>query len=116
LQSEDFNLDAVGFDGDEIDALCEKLAKEIAGPLEFKGMAEGGTVDDEGGEAHEGDENTGVQASQVRMVQLFLTVSTFPDFQRMTDDLADEYGTSNATDTVMECLRRATHRIDEQAD
>jgi hypothetical protein len=49
------------------------------------------------------------------MVQLFLTVSTFPDFQQMTDDLAEEYGTSNATDTVMECLRRATHRVDDQA-
>ena len=43
------------------------------------------------------------------MVQLFLTVETFPEFQKIVTGLATQYQTSNTTDTVMECLRRAVN-------
>ena len=45
--------------------------------------------------------------SQVRMVQLFLTVATLPAFQRCIEALAAAYGTQNPTDTVMRCLEEA---------
>ena len=45
--------------------------------------------------------------SNVRMVQLFLTSETYPAFERMVQALAEEYGTSTITDTVVECLTRA---------
>jgi hypothetical protein len=54
LQSEDFGIEAAGFNEKELDALCEKLAQELGGPLEapgqWKGMNEGQAVDDPGGE------------------------------------------------------------------
>ena len=40
LQSEDFDLDAVGFTGEEIDALCEDLGKSIVGD-EWSDAADG---------------------------------------------------------------------------
>jgi hypothetical protein len=49
-----------------------------------------------------------VPVSTVRMAQLFLDTTTYPEFASMVETLMEEYATDNATDTVMECLRRAT--------
>jgi hypothetical protein len=51
-------------------------------------------------------------ASQVRMVQLFLSNHTHPEFAEMVSQLSGHFGTSNATDTVMEVLRYACGQLD----
>jgi hypothetical protein len=48
--------------------------------------------------------------SQVRMVQLFLSAATLPDFQARVATLQARYGLDNPTDTVMEALRREADR------
>lgn len=108
MESDGFDVSALGWNDAEMTALLT-LEVPSNGPLEFKGEHDGAEVADDGAPAGE------VPSSQVRMVQLFLTVATFPAFQEMTDELAERYGTANATDTIMECLRRATNRTDEQA-
>jgi hypothetical protein len=63
-------------------------------------------------EGSEGDyvDTTPVPApdSNIRMCQLFLTTETYPDFERRVRQLTQDYGTTTITDTVVECLRRAT--------
>lgn len=46
--------------------------------------------------------------SNVRMVQLFLTNATYPDFEAQLKILSKEYQTSTITDTVLEAIRHAT--------
>jgi len=62
-----------------------------------------------------GSENDGTPREpdifHVRMVQLFLDVDTFPEFSEMVSNLGKLYETDNATDTVMECLRRADNQL-----
>lgn len=41
LQSEEFEIEAAGFTGDELDDLLEKLGSELAGPAENSGGGEG---------------------------------------------------------------------------
>jgi ParB-like nuclease domain len=48
-----------------------------------------------------------VEQSSVRMVQLFLDDTTQPVFLADVHKLADEWGTKNVTDTVLEAIRRA---------
>ena len=56
------------------------------------------------------DSGSGVPIAHVRMVQLFLTTDTFPEFTEMVADLQEKYGTQNPTDTVMEALRRESRK------
>jgi len=46
-------------------------------------------------------------ASHIRMVQLFLTNETLPEFQSNAEKLGRAYEKSSVTDTVIECLKRA---------
>lgn len=48
-----------------------------------------------------------LQPSYVRMVQLFLTSETQPEFLRMVKDLMPRVGQTTITDTVMEVVRYA---------
>jgi hypothetical protein len=48
-----------------------------------------------------------MMASHVRMVQLFLDLETFPEFQELVDVLGEHYQTTTPTDTVMRTLREA---------
>ena len=85
-------LAAAGFYDEEVDELFERLAEE---------------ADDEALPAPEAPkEHVEFDAaeSQVRMVQLYLTVGTFPRFQEMVEALGKRYGVDNATDTVMRAL------------
>jgi hypothetical protein len=62
-------------------------------------------LEDDGSLAPEAPEQ--VQASHVRMVQLFLNTETQPRFEKFVALLAQEMGTRNLTDTVFEAMRRA---------
>jgi len=83
---------------------------EIQGMLPDDGL-DLDSVEGDGG----GSENDGTprepDISHVRMVQLFLDVDTFPEFSEMVSNLGKLYETDNATDTVMECLRRADNQL-----
>lgn len=46
-------------------------------------------------------------ASNVRMVQLFLTEELYPTFQDYIKVLAPRYGVTTVTETVLECLKHA---------
>jgi hypothetical protein len=116
LRAESFDLAAVGYSDEEASALIEGLAKAPAAPLPFTADDDDAPVDDRdeagfGGYGDDADEEDGGQVSppesHVRMVQLFLTVETFPEFQKIVTALANQYQTANTTDTVMENLRRA---------
>lgn len=48
-----------------------------------------------------------INSLQVKMVQLFLNEETFPEFERIVSHFQPLFDKSNATDTVMEVLRRA---------
>lgn len=47
--------------------------------------------------------------SAARMVNLFLTTETAPQFLAWVERLGEEYGTGNTTDTVYEAVRRAAN-------
>ena len=47
----------------------------------------------------------------VRMVQLFLDETNIEEFQQACDDLSKQYGTQNITDTVLEAVRRESHKL-----
>lgn len=51
--------------------------------------------------------------SHVRMVQLFLNAETIVPFTEMISDLADHFGTTNTTDTVMEAVKYAHDSLAE---
>lgn len=51
-------------------------------------------------------EQTAPPSSQVRMVQLMLTLETQPEFIFKVRALGKLYGTTTITDTVLECVRR----------
>lgn len=65
-------------------------------------VAEGGAAD-----ARAEVDGAGLEASHVRMVQLFLTTETQPQFVAWVNTLGARYGTDSVTDTVYECLKRA---------
>lgn len=90
----------LGWEPDELEGLLQ-LGQPAAPPKFVGGGQEG--LEFEPGFAVPGT----MTLSQVRMVQLFLTVETYPVFQERVENLQESYGTGNATDTVMECLRRA---------
>lgn len=49
----------------------------------------------------------GLEASHVKMVQLFLTTETEPDFKRWEMGLREKFGTDNVTDTVYQVIKKA---------
>ena len=66
--------------------------------------AVGGDNADDGGTT----EDSGLPSSAVRMVQLFLSAGTIDDFLSQVSALQKEYGAENLTETVVECVRRAS--------
>jgi ParB-like chromosome segregation protein Spo0J len=64
--------------------------------------------DDEDPETKHVEFDATTNESHVRMVQLFLDLKTYPEFTRLVEALSEKLGTKNHTDTVMECLRRAS--------
>lgn len=66
----------------------------------------GGAADSD--EFDETDDDTPDDTDYTRAVHLYFTVSEREEFRANCDALADSYGTSNITDTVFECVRRAT--------
>ena len=55
----------------------------------------------------EEEEMLDLPESTVRMVQLFLDATTFPDFMTKVDGLSLVYGTDNLTDTVKRAVNEA---------
>jgi hypothetical protein len=53
------------------------------------------------------EEKAGLVVSQIRMVQLFYTVETQPEFLKMVDALASVYGVDGLSETVWTCVSRA---------
>lgn len=53
-------------------------------------------------------------ASHVRMVQLFLNDTTFPEFQKMVKFLLGKKQDRNHTDLVMRCLKEEYRRVQDQ--
>lgn len=53
----------------------------------------------------------GLEASHVKMVQLFLNTTTEPEFVKMELALREHYGTDNATDTVFKVIKNAYEKL-----
>jgi hypothetical protein len=84
---------------------------EIQGMLPDDGLDLDSVESSGEGSTGEGGEPRDLEVSHVRMVQLFLDTDTFPEFNEMVVNLGKLYETDNATDTVMECLRRADNNL-----
>ena len=84
---------------------------EIQGMLPDDGLDLDSVESSGAGSTGEGGEPRDLEVSHVRMVQLFLDTDTFPEFNEMVVNLGKLYETDNATDTVMECLRRADNNL-----
>ena len=84
---------------------------EIQGMLPDDGLDLDSVESSGAGSTGEGGEPRDPEVSHVRMVQLFLDTDTFPEFNEMVVNLGKLYETDNATDTVMECLRRADNNL-----
>ncbi len=82
-----------------------KAAGLLKSPLELVGGADGDADLDAGA--------SGLLPSYIRMVQLFLTAETQPEFAAMVQRLMEHFGTGNPTDTVMEALRYADRAISQ---
>lgn len=99
----------------KLGAMMDRLAKSAKvdeylarqKPPEF--VVDGGVILPPVGPPEDGGIVAVAPLSAVRMVQLFLNVETFELFAAWIEQLKPEYGTGNTTDTVYECLRRATH-------
>lgn len=94
-------MDGLSVSDADLEALLNEVTKEYGGStakqVEFIG----------GSQPVIGGAEGGVPQSAVRMVQLYLTTGTQPDFMAWCSDLAKAYGTSNLTDTVFEAVKRA---------
>jgi hypothetical protein len=97
LKEEEFPVESVGFTEAELQNLLASSA-----PLKF---VAGGEETGGSGSGESAPPPEGPPVSHVRMVQLFLNTETFPEFNQMIEILGERYGTDNATDTVMACLR-----------
>lgn len=51
--------------------------------------------------------------SQIKMLQLFFTVQTYPRVIEMCEKLAEHFATDNITDTVYECVHYAYNQLDK---
>jgi ParB-like chromosome segregation protein Spo0J len=104
-----------GVDGEKLGALLKGIKTKSKGLADLFSDLSKSTplkgddleLDIGGGEGAEAEEAYEPTPSHVRMVQLFLNGETLPEFEEYIANLAEQYGTDSATDTVMECLRRA---------
>ena len=89
LQDKGFDMDLTGFNENEIE--------KVVNDLDF-------------GDNESGD-FSGVDESQTRMVQLFMTHNQHTEFVEMVEALAKKYGTDNITDTVWEAVNGSYQNI-----
>lgn len=69
---------------------------------------------EEGGEGEKGEEKgpkKELEASHVRMHQLFLNANNIGEFEEMVAEAGEKYGTKNSTDTIMTALQDVTGRL-----
>ena len=92
LSDLDFDLNLTGFNANEIQKLTESM-------LEF-------TEPEEIIEGNEDINFDDLQASNIRMVNLFLTQDTEPVFQERVDALKEKWGLENTTETVFAAIER----------
>jgi hypothetical protein len=52
-----------------------------------------------------------IPRSMIRMLQLYLDMDSFPEFQQMVKELEPHYGTHNCTETVLAVVRDAHRRL-----
>ncbi len=69
--------------------------------------------EDDGGEVVPTDRDE-VEASHVRMAQLFFNADTLPVFQDTIEWLGERLGTTNTTDTVFEAVKQLRSRIERE--
>ena len=98
FDEKNFNVNLLGF----TDAEVEKIMQFT--PPELENSEEGEEILAEGPE--------GMEASHVRMVQLFLSADNIEEFQGYINTLSKKFGTQNITDTVMECLKRENSQVE----
>lgn len=96
------------------DHRVDELLRRTAAPQLVTGAAAGGQPAEEDEPPLAVAPVPAAPLSHVRMVQLFLNTTTYPLFQGYVERLGQVYGTENATDTVMECLRRAAAEEGEE--
>ena len=103
------DLAALGFDDDEFAKVVASQSRslELGGDdADRDGVGKGASVDPMARELRAGQIPSG--SSHVRMVQLFFTDTTHPDFMQRTRHLAGKWGTDNVTDTVLKAVQVAT--------
>ena len=101
LGDDEFDPDDLGFSDDEF----ARLVADYASP-ELADIPAAAPEKPTAPSLPEGTQPGHLPASDVRMLQLFLTAETEPEVRVWLKRLASEYGTDNLTDTVYECLRR----------
>lgn len=97
-----------GWTEDDLGDLLLKLDKEEGPALETaKKGATAGAGASVGGDEDDEDGTAGMPASQIRMVQLFLTTETEPEFKAFVTQLQQQWDFETLTDTVFEAVRLA---------
>lgn len=100
----DFSPDAMGFSDEEFlalqalaDGVDEAALKQVEKQADLKGRP--------GSVAQKGE--SGLPSSQTRMMQLFYNTTTMPEMKVWLKALAQQYGTTNETDTVYAVVKAA---------
>lgn len=92
LSNQGFDLSATGFEFEEI----EKMTKDL---VEFKEPTEViEDIDDIGFD--------NLQASNIRMINIFLDTTTEPVFQNYINFLREKWNKNNLTETVFNCVKK----------
>ena len=99
LAGDDFDLDGLGFDEDEMQALVDAY---VTTDEELEQLA---APEPEG--PPPGTQPTDMSSSGLRVVQLYLDPADEPIFQLEVRALAERYGTDNVTATIREAVRQA---------
>jgi hypothetical protein len=104
-------LGEVETNSEAVSEMLSRLAHRAGLFLEGAGQSD----EAEPGESDDGPaEEESAEPAGVRMVQLFLDETNIEEFQDRTARLAEEYETSNLTDTVLEAVRRASLHLYDQ--
>ena len=99
LDAEQFNVEDLGFNSDELQALVDTYV-EVEQELE-----EAVAGDDPA--LPPGTQPADMPSSNLRVVQLYLDPDDEPGFQLSVRALAEHYSTDNVTATILEAVRRA---------
>lgn len=98
---------AYGFTQDEMMKHLQVIPEDMAGPiLDPSGDLGAAPPDPDERPTQPSSRNPTLETSTVKMVQLFLDDLTQPLFMEHIKVLAEQWGTKNVTDTVLEAVRR----------